>query len=251
MKALIIEDELNVREGFIKLLNVFCPEVEVVGSADGVESGLKTISQTDFDILFLDINLPDGSGFDLVYRLKERNFHIIFVTAYDKYAVEAFKISAVDYLLKPVAPDYLKKAIEKVKSMGRVTYSNTQIEVIQEKLGNSPSVVPKIILKDTNGLNIIIIADILYCQAEGSYTIFYLKNGQEIVNSENLKNFESLLLPYSFIRCHNSYMVNLNHVVSIQKMDGGQIVLSGDKTIPLSSRKKSDVMTALKGTFVN
>ena len=249
MRAIIIEDELNVREGFVKLINAFCPEVKVIDVAGSVESGLEIIDKSEFEILFLDINLPDGSGFDLIHRVKNRNFHIIFVTAYDQYAIDAFKISAVDYLLKPVSPDLLKNAIGKLK-VTPVEVEDDRLKVLSDRVGETYNSSEKIILKDGESMQMVLISDILYCNAEGSYTTFFLKNGKQIITSLNLKEYERMLSPYGFIRNHHSYLVNLNHIVSIQKADGGYIIMSDNSNLPLSIRKKAAVVEALKSKFV-
>ncbi len=251
MRVVIIEDEINVRKGFIKLLNTFCPEIQIVGVADSVESGLKVINTTDFDLLFLDINLPDGSGFDLMYRLSSIDFKLIFVTAYGKYAVDAFKLSAVDYLLKPVAPDLLKKAIEKVKFSIQQTLSINRVEVLESNLNKPNDQENKIILKDQDSLHLVQIKEIIFCKAEGSYTKFMISNESKIYTSTNLKEYEQLLLPYNFMRCHHSYLVNLNHVVALKKQDGGYLETTNKEQIPISTRKKASLIEKLKKTFIN
>ena len=251
MKAIIIEDELNVLSGFKKLLQTFCPDVEVVGSAENVESGVALVQQTSFDILFLDINLPDGSGFDLLHQLSQRDFHTIFVTAYDQYAIDAFKISAVDYLLKPISPDLLKKAIEKIKHLEGLVVQEDQLEAIQQRIEAEYNQHEKIILRDTEGMRIVEVSSIVYCEAEGSYTKFYFDNGETILTSMHLKEYERLLEPYGFIRCHHSYLINLQHVLAVNKNDGGVVVLSGQISLPLSTRKKSSVVEAIKARFIN
>ena len=174
MKVLVIEDEINVRKGFVKMLNAFCKDVEVVGVADSVESGLQLIQSTTFDVLFLDINLPDGSGFDLMYRLPKIHFKLIFVTAYDKYAVDAFKLSAVDYLLKPVAPDLLQKAVDKARISIQSNDRLVSIDTLRSNQSEKDKSKRKIILKDQDSLHLILIEEIIYCFAEGSYTNFVL-----------------------------------------------------------------------------
>ena len=249
MRAIIVEDELNVREGFVKLINVFCPEVNVIGVAESVETALELIGKSEFEILFLDINLPDGSGFHLIHRLENRNFHIIFVTAYDQYAIDAFKISAVDYLLKPVSPDLLKKAIGKLKNIP-VKEEDSRFLVLNDRVEETYRSNEKIILKDGESMQLVVIEDIIYCNAEGSYTTFYLKNNRKIITSLNLKEYERMLSPYGFIRSHHSYLINLYHVSSVQKSDGGYIIMSDDSNLPLSIRKKAAVVEALKSKFV-
>ncbi|MDF1695159.1 MAG: LytTR family DNA-binding domain-containing protein [Saprospiraceae bacterium] len=251
MRVIIIEDETNVREGFIKLLATFCPEVEVVGVADSVETGLKMITETDFDLLFLDINLPDGSGFDLMYRLESIDFMLIFVTAYGKYAVDAFKLSAVDYLLKPVAPDLLKKAIEKARNSIQQSLSINRVQVLESNLSRPTDQDNKIILKDQDSMHLIQVKDIIYCFAEGSYTNFMLTEKRKIITSTNLKEYEQLLLPYNFLRCHHSYLVNLHHVVALKKQDGGYLETSDQSQLPISTRKKATIIEKIKNTFIN
>ena len=251
MRVVIIEDEINVREGFIKLLCSYCPEVHIVGVADSVESGIEIINTTEFDLLFLDINLPDGSGFDLMYRLKAIDFKLIFVTAYGKYAIDAFKLSAVDYLLKPVSPDLLLKAIEKAKFSIQQTISINRVELLESNLNRPNDQENKIILKDQDSLHLVQISEIIYCHAEGSYTSFVLTDGRKVMTSTNLKEYEQLLLPYNFLRCHHSYLVNLNHVVALKKQDGGYLETSDKSQIPISIRKKATLIEKLKNTFIN
>ncbi len=251
MRAIIIEDELNVREGFIKLLKAFCPEISVVGIADTVESGLQIIKESDFDLLFLDINLPDGSGFDLIHRLSEREFHLIFVTAYNQYALDAFKISAVDYLLKPVSPDLLINAIKKVQSYHSIQDTDQQLETLKEKTLTRPSQESKIILKDLESMHLIQIKDIMYCIADGSYTCFYLTDGRTITTSLNLRQYDDTLRPYQFIRPHHSYLVNIHHVKSLKKSEGSALIMSNHAQLPVSFRKKSQIIETMKKAFIS
>lgn len=250
MRAVIVEDEINVRCGFIKLLNVFCPEVEIVGEASSVEEGIVLIEKTKLDVLFLDVNLPDGSGFDLLHRLTARKFKTIFVTAYDQYAIDAFKISAADYLLKPVSPDRLKEAISKVEATSRDEESEV-LSAAEARIIRRFSQTEKVILKDAESMHIVVISDILYCEADGAYTTFHLRQSKDITTSMNLKEYERLLEPYGFIRCHHSYLANLHHLKEIKKADGGVVVMSDNSLLPLSTRKKSIVVEALKNWFVS
>lgn len=248
MKAIIIEDEINVRSGFIKMLNVFCPEVEVVAFAEDVESGISIINEHEFDVLFLDINLPDGSGFDLIYRIKEIDFHIIFVTAYDQYALDAFKVSASDYLMKPVSPDELQKAITKV--INDENFSSESLEVLEDRIKEDYKQSEKIILKDKDTIKIVIVKDIIYCEAEGSYTCFHLVSGEKILTSMNLKEYDRILEPYGFIRTHHSYLINIDHVMSINKADSTMDLTNGLK-VPLATRKKNQVLEVLEKKFIS
>jgi len=248
MNVIIVEDEVNVRAGFIKMIQVFCPSLNVVGIADSVESGLQLIQETEFDILFLDINLPDGSGFDLLYRLEERPFKTIFVTAYDQYALDAFKVSAADYLMKPVAPDDLKKAISNI-SKETVNEKILKENTLKERISEAYSQGEKILLKDVDKIHLVVVSDILYCMAEGSYTTFFLKNNLNLVTSSNLKEYERVLEPYGFHRCHHSYLINLEHIKALHKTDS-TVIMSNEFAVPLSTRKKPMLLNTLKDRFL-
>ena len=250
MRTIIVEDELNVQKGFVKLLNTFCPEVEIVGIAENISKALSLIEGADFDLLFLDINLPDGSGFDLIHRIPERDFDIIFITAYDQYAVDAFKVCAIDYLLKPISPELLKNAIAKVKS-NPVLSTNDRLDILNTKLQGKAAQSEKIILKDAEELQVVSIGDIIYCEAKGGYTKLHFTDKGHFFSSTHLKEYERIFNPYSFVRCHHSYLINLHHVKTIQKSHGGVIIMSNGKNLPLSTRKKPLVMEAMKNVFIN
>ena len=250
MKAIIVEDELNVREGFIKMISTFCPEVELVGIADSVLNATSLIQSLNFDVLFLDINLPDGSGFDLLNSLENIDFKVIFVTAYDQYAIPAFKLSAVDYLLKPVSPDLLQNAVNKVKT-SLLQSEQSSLKNLKTNLSKGIDQENKIVLKDADNIYLIELNQIIYCTADGSYTNFILKDQKKIVTSTNLKEYEGMLEIYNFIRCHHSYLVNLNHVVALRKQDGGFIETTDGALLPISSRKKAIIMEKIKNTFIN
>lgn len=251
MRAIIVEDELNVREGFVKLIQKFCPEISVVNMASSVEEAMDVIAHTSFEILFLDINLPDGSGFDLVHRLDRRDFHIIFVTAYNQYAIDAFRVSAVDYLMKPVSPDGLKKAIAKVRGIGLPEMSSVKTSILADRLAGSYQQSEKIILKDQDAVRVVEISTIIYCQADGGYTKFFIEDAPDMLVTTNLKDYERILSPYGFVRNHHSFMVNLNRVTSIEKADGGYVVLDDTVRLPVSKRKRTEVMEALKLRYLN
>ena len=251
MRALIVEDEINVRKGFVKMLGAFCPDVKIIGEAGTVEDGIDLINESEFDILFLDIQLPDGSGFDLLHRINERDFSLIFVTAFDKYAIHAFELSAVDYLLKPVSPNLLQKAIEKAKIMQSKAMREVSLELATKHLGKEYKQSNKIILKDFDSLHIVKVEDLIYCKAEGSYTKFIQVNGEPILTSTNLKEYEKMLGAYKFIRNHHSYLVNLHHIVEFKKQDGGSLILSNKQEIPISTRKKAAILEDMKKLFIN
>ena len=250
MRAILIEDESNVRRGFVKLLHSFCPQVEVIGEAETLEAGLNLINTCEFDILFLDINLPDGSGFDLIYQTPVRNFHTIFVTAYDQYALDAFKVGAIDYLLKPVAPDELCKAVHRVENSKKVYPGADNINSAKSYMEENRDPSEKIILRDAESIYVVAFSEILYCNAEGAYTKFNFTDRDSIITSLNLKEYERLLEPYGFIRCHNSYLTNIAHITEVKKTDGGAVIMSNGKSLPLSFRKKPIVVKSLKDRYL-
>ncbi|MEM8891329.1 MAG: LytTR family DNA-binding domain-containing protein, partial [Bacteroidota bacterium] len=218
MKAFLVENEKNLREVLKKLLQIHCPEVEVVGEADSVTTALEAIPQHEFDILFLDIEMDDGTGLDLLAQLKKRSFHVIFVTAYDKYAIHAFRFSAIDYLLKPVDPDALESAIAKVKELQQKEMETQQLNALIQNLNPPNGRKKKIVVNDKSNLFFIDLEDVYYLQARGAYTEICLKD-KVIFTSKNLKNYEEILLDAGFVRTHNSYIVNLSHVVKLNKSD--------------------------------
>ena len=243
MKAIIVEDEKNVRKGLIQMIQTFCPEVNIIGEAQNAKEAQQLIKAAFFDLLFLDIELPDGSGIDLLRKAKNRDFQVIFVTAYNQYAIDAFRLSAVDYLLKPVNPDHLIEAVKKAQKSNARIQSEISLSLL---MNNWPGQDKKIILKNSDNMHIVRIKDILFCKADGSYTCFHMVNGEKVLTSTNLKEYEKILSKSGFIRSHHSYLVNYHHIVRFNKNDGGQLVLSEGSIIPVSSRKKDQLIKAMQ-----
>ena len=251
MKTIIIEDEVNVREGLQKLLNIFCDEVIIISHADTVEKGIVLINNSEFDLLILDINLPDGTGFDILNRINHHNFKLIFITAYDKFAIDAFKLSAIDYLLKPVVPELLVNAISKVKEVMKIESDLSRLEVLNGNLHPSKETSAKIVLKGKDSYQIFQIKDIIYCQSKGSYTQFSITNGKKALTSSTLKEYVQLLAPFSFIRTHHSFLVNIDHVTELKKTDGGYLIMSDNSEVPISTRKRIDVLEHIQRYFIS
>lgn len=244
MKAFLVENEKNLREVLKKLIQIHCPEVEVIGEADSVASALQCIPQHTFDILFLDIEMDDGTGLDLLAQLTHRPFHVIFVTAYDKYAIHAFKFSAIDYLLKPVDPDALEAAIKKVKDLKKKETEKDHLSILIENLSQPVGRKRKIVVNDKSNLFFIDLEDVYYLQARGAYTEICLKD-KVIFTSKNLKNYEDILLDAGFVRTHNSFIVNLSHVVKLNKSDN-LLELKNNKSVSVSARKKESLISEMK-----
>lgn len=215
----------------------YCPEIELVGEADGVVSGARLIREKNPDIVFLDIQMNDGNGFDLLEILNERSFRLIFTTASNEHAIRAFRFSAVDYLLKPINPDELTQAVRKARlsDAGKIDTLKAHLKGRAEKL----------VLNSQDKLRVVEIGEVLQCESNGSYTLFYFSNGSQELATRTLGDFEDLLAPRGFFRVHQSHLVNLTHVREFNKADGGTLILSDKSSVPVSSRKRSAVLSAL------
>jgi two-component system LytT family response regulator len=242
LKAIIIEDEKRSRETLRGLLNLYCKNVTIVAEADGVQSGLKAIADFNPDVLFLDIQMPDGSGFKLLESLENINFSIIFTTAYDQFAIKAIKFSAIDYLLKPIYPDDLVAAVEKAEEFQDVRNTKRNVEVLLENIKRPETDPPKIILSTAERINVVQIKDIIRCESDNYYTFFYFTNGKKLLVSKTLKENEELLSEHNFIRPHKSHLVNALYIKSYNKKDGGYIVMTDGSEVPVSRRKKEKII---------
>ncbi len=244
LDSVIIDDEEKSRQTLRQMLGLFCPEVQIVGEAKDVQTGYELLSIVKPEIVFLDIQMPDGNGFDLLSKLKERNFHIIFTTAYDQYALKAIKFSALDYLLKPIDTDELKSAVAKASKQ-----KSSQSREIDNLISNygQKSEDQKIILSTSEGMHIIKVKNIIRCQADDYYTNFYLNDGRRIMISKTLKENEELLKDHNFIRPHRSHLINMAYIKRYVKSDGGYIVLSEGTKVPVSRRKKDVIVNFLQG----
>jgi len=241
LRTLIIDDESHIRRSLSTMLAEECPNVDVVGTADGVENGLKAIGKYHPDLVLLDIKMNDGTGFDLLRRLKPINFRVIFVTAFEEFAIKAFRFSAIDYLLKPVSADDLHEAVEKALNSIDHDFA-TQLKVLEDNLNNKDSSEKKIVLKTSDAIWLVKTKEISYCEADSSYTKFFLMNGKTIMVSGYLMEFEEILRDSGFFRVHKSFLVNLSDIVRFEKGDGGFLVMSNNDRVPVASRKLSELM---------
>jgi two-component system, LytTR family, response regulator len=245
LHALIIDDEDHMRDSLTKLLAKHCPQVVVEGEAISVASGIMAIHDIHPDLVLLDIQMGDGTGFDLLNSLPVIDFKVIFITAYDHYALQAFRFSAVDYLLKPVNPELLAEAVERAGLLIQ-EHHNLQMQALQENLRNIEHHNRKIILKTTENIYLIDLNDIISCESENNYTSVYTKDESKILVSKTLKEYDNLLAGFGFYRVHKSYLINLAHIKRFEKQDGGYIVLTNDLKIPVASRKRDEMMELLE-----
>jgi two-component system LytT family response regulator len=251
MRAILVDDEKNVRNALVKLIGTFCPEVEIVGEADSIQSAEQLIKTADFDLAFLDIELHDGSGIDLLQNLGDREFHVIFVTAYNQFALDAFRLSAADYLLKPVNPEHLIQAVKRVSRMNGHPSRETELEIIREQMQMRTHQESKIILRDSENIFVVKIREIVRCEANGGYTHFVLADGRTILTSIHLMEYEKILCKCGFIRAHRSHLVNTQHIISFSKQDGGTLFLTQNNSVPVSSRKRDALLKALEEIAIN
>jgi two-component system LytT family response regulator len=224
IRAVVVDDEKPSREVMCNYLKEYCRDVEVVATAGSVKSAFRTIKKHQPDLIFLDIELGDGKGFDLLNMFDRLDFKIVFVTAYSEHAVKAFRFSAVDYLLKPVRIDELKEAVEKVRNFNGTAIRSENIAEFINNLNSRSKTIPTIVIPHIKGYEVLRISEIIMCRADGYCTNFFLTGNRKIVSSKNLKQYEELLTDQNFIRVHHSYIINLNHVSSYTKQ--GEIILT-------------------------
>ena len=243
IKTLIVDDELKSQSTLHKLLEMYCPGVEVVGFAHNVETGIEAIDDLKPDLVFLDISMPDGDGFEVLERVKNRNFEVVFTTAFNDYAIKAFQFAALHYLLKPINYLELQGAVKRFKQNHQDVDLNEKIKILCDSLSNHHQ---KIILPTSNGLRIIELNQILRCEADGSYTNFYLSDNTVLMVSKVLSNFEEILPDEIFCRVHSKHLVNLNFISRYVKGRGGRIILTNGKEVDVSESKKKDFLRRLK-----
>lgn len=246
LKALIIDDERTSRETLFGLLKRYCPQVEVVAEAYSLASGKEIINSYSVDVVFLDIQMPDGSGFKLLEEIENVNFEVIFTTAFDQYAIKAIKYSALDYLLKPIVPEDLIASVKKLEKRRNETPNVNSQETIKTLIDNirAPQI-KKIVLSTSKGMHIIEVENIIRCESDDYYTRFFLKDGKMIMVSKTLKENEELLGENDFIRPHKSHLVNIKHIKEFLKEDGGSLLMNDGSIIPVSRRKREKVMDLL------
>jgi two-component system LytT family response regulator len=245
IRTVIVDDEIDSIRVLQRLLETACPNVEIVGKADGVETGLLMIQMTRPDLVFLDIEMTQGNAFDLLNQLQPFNFRVIFVTAFDNYALRAFKYSAVDYLLKPVDMDDLRNAVERVSSE---LLEKSMVEKMQALLENVSTLQlsrQKMAIPTINGLIFVTIEDIIRLEAKGSYTIIYLGNKEQVMATRNIKEYEDLLPDAIFCRVHNSHIINLQNIQKYNKGRGGYITMEDGSSIEVATRRREEFLRRL------
>ncbi len=248
--AVIIDDEQNSRDTLKALLAHYCPQVAVLAEAHTAEAGAMVVQQHQPQLLFLDVEMPLGSGFDLLNNLEGHQgqpFEVIFITAHDRYALQAIKMSALDYLLKPVSVSDLKAAVQKVatrqqQGQAPANEANPGLNVFFDNIKNLNNQLHKVVLPTQEGFDVVEVKDIVRCEADDNYTHIYLAGGPKLLVSRTLKEFEEMLHDKDFLRIHQSHLINAAHVQRYIKGRGGYVKMSDDSIIEVSRRKKDELM---------
>jgi len=248
--AVLVDDDSNLREGMKVLLSRYAPEIRILGEAENVTDAVSVIDGMNPQVVFLDIQLANGTGFDILEKLTEKNgkieSQVVFITAHEQYAIKAFRFSALDFLLKPVDPEELQKVIEKIKNTVKKRDSFDHIDLLLENIRKKVDSFKRIALSTTDGIHLFEISDIIRCESTDNYTTFYIKNNKPILISKTLKEYEELLAEHGFERIHQSHLINLAYLKSYIKKDGGYVIMSDNSNLPVSQRKKDRLQELIK-----
>lgn len=246
MRSIIVDDEKLVARNLEMLLGRYCTDVTVEGIAHSAKEAEELIKDKSPDLVFLDVEMPHGNGFDLLKKFDQINFGVIFVTAFDHYAIKAIKYSAIDYLLKPIDINDLKAAVEKAQAQVKNRSINQGLNLLLQNLAQPAARLQKLTLPTMDGMMFVSIDEILYCKSEGNYTYFFLVNGQNPMVTRQIGTYEDLLPEPLFCRIHRQYIINVNKVSKYIKGRGGYVVMNDGKIIDVSARKKDDFLNAYK-----
>lgn len=248
--AILVDDDKNLREGMKALLSRYAPEIRILGEAENVSDAVSVIDGLNPQVVFLDIQLADGTGFDILEKLTEKNgkiaSQVVFITAHEQYAIKAFRFSALDFLLKPVDPDELQKVIEKIKNTVKKNDTFSHIDLLLENIRKKVDNFKRIALSTTDGIHLFDVSDIIRCESTDNYTTFHIRNSKPILISKTLKEYEELLSEQGFERIHQSHLINLAYLKSYIKKDGGYVVMSDNSNLPVSQRKKDRLQEMIK-----
>lgn len=242
MKAVIIDDEALMRNNLYAIITKHLPAVDIVGEAEGVQSGLKLLNEIKPELLFLDVEMKDGTGFDLLTHYNYESTKVIFVTGHDRHAIKAFKFSAIDYVLKPVDSSELKIAVEKAE--GAISQKDNLKTLVNNYEGATK--LKKLLLKDNQAVYVVDVDEIVRCESQNNYTLFCLNDGREILISKTLKEYDRLLTDHHFFRTHQSHLINLAYFDKYEKRDGGMIYMKNRHTVPVSIKKKEELFQKLE-----
>lgn len=245
LRAIIIDDIDTIRQKNVAVIKQHCNNVAVIAEANSVQSGIAAIKKYLPDLVFLDVEMADGTGFDLLQQLKPINFKVIFITAYEEFAVKAFRFSAIDFLLKPVDPTDLTEAVKKAQETLNKEMLELQFNTLFSNI-ERPKNLQKLVLKTAEKVYSVNVQDIVRCESEKNYTTFYLVNGKKLLVSTTLKEYETLLMPMGFFRSHQSHLINMLYFDYYIKNDAGGIIMKDKTAVPLAVRKKDEFLSLLE-----
>ena len=246
MRAILIDDEISNLENLQTLLEKHCPQVTIMASAQNISDAVDVVEKYSPHLVFLDIQMGEKTGFDVLKLLPKRNFEVIFVTAYDQYGIKAVKFAALDYLLKPIDIEELINAVNKAEYKLATQIQNLQLDFLLQQLKKPETNVSKIALQMQSEIRYVTLSEIIRCEADNTYTYFFLANSEKILVSKSLKEYADLLRPNGFLRTHQSHLVNPKYVKSWLKEDGGVLLLTSGEKIPVSKPNKETVKQALQ-----
>lgn len=248
LRAIVIDDVDKIRSKNIAAIKQYCPGVAVIAEAESVKTGIEAIKRYVPDLVFLDVEMPDGTGFDLLQQLAPINFKVIFITGYQEFAITAFRFSAIDYLLKPVEPSDLIDAVKKAEESVNKEVLDLKLSTLFSNM-ERPNNLQKLILKTAEKVYSVNVQDIVHCESEKNYTTFYFVNAPRLVVSNTLKDYETLLTPHGFFRSHQSHLINMLYFDHFIKADGGSTIVMKDKSkVPLAVRKKEEFLAILESS---
>lgn len=236
IKVLIVDDETRTRELIAKMIDSFGYDITTIPEGSNVQTAIEAIEKHHPDIVFLDIQMPDGTGFDVIRSIEDKSFEVIFITAHEEFAIKAIKFSALDYLLKPVDTLELKSALDRALESISEKKESSQFEALQKNI--NPSEKRRLVLKTQESVHVVDLDDIIRCEADRNYTSFYLKDNRKILVSKTLKDYETLLASHNFLRVQQSHLINISYVDRYDKKNGGAVVMKDGSEVPLSPAKR-------------
>jgi two-component system LytT family response regulator len=239
IKAVIVDDEQNARETLRNIIGKYFDDITILGEADDVQAGVEMIEKQQPQVVFLDIQMPSGNGFDLLMQLSEINFHVIFTTAFDNYAIRAFKFSAFDYLLKPIKIKDMRETIDRLKlEMDNAKSPHSRLKVLIDNYSNTDGKIKKLVIPSMEGFEVVKLEDIIRCEGERNYTRVIISESNNILVSRTLKEYEELLSDHGFFRIHQSSLINLHHVKKYLKGGGGRVEMTDGVELTVSRYRK-------------
>ncbi|HEY4148274.1 MAG TPA: LytTR family DNA-binding domain-containing protein [Chitinophagaceae bacterium] len=249
VSVFIVDDEYQSRQVIGKMLHHYFKSLQIVGEAGSVTEAVEGIGRLAPQIVFLDVHIGSEAGFDVLDRLDSTDFELIFTTAYQEYAVKAFRYSAIDYLLKPINATELETAVQRALTKIQLQQSDTtqQVQLLQQQLGPAHKFTGKIAVPTPDGLLFIAVQDIVYCQGQSNYTEIHLVNGQKLTSSHTLKLYDEMLTGLHFFRVHKSFLINLQHIKMYRRGEGGTAVMSNGREIEIARRNKTSFLNLFKG----